>query len=136
MAFQYEFAFRPAVGQLTASGAPSLAEWRMAIGALIRHPDLPADAPLLLDLRSVDGLPRSRDGGIAVREWLQLVPARRVAFVAGRRTALQIASELWEDGRDGFEVFTGYKLALMWLVFNDSCTAPANCWRSRLLTPS
>ena len=136
MAFQYEFAFQPAVGQLTASGAPNLAEWRIAIGALIRHPDFPVDAPLLFDLRSVQGLPRSRDGCIAVREWLQLVPARRVAFVADRRTALSIASELWQDDRDGFEVFTEYKLALRWLVFEDSCTSPGNCWRSRLLTSS
>jgi hypothetical protein len=132
MPFEYEFAFRPAVAQLTVSGAPDLAEWRVAIGAIVRHPDLPVDAPLLCDLRHVRALPRNRDGRAAVQEWLELVPARRVAFVAGRSTAPRIAAELRRRSLAAFEVFTEYERALRWLVFHLSFDAVKKRSRTRL----
>jgi GrpB-like predicted nucleotidyltransferase (UPF0157 family) len=133
MPFYYEFAFRPAVVQLTASGAPDLAEWRAAMDALVRHPELPADAPLLCDLRYVRGLPRNRHARIAVRELLQLVPERRVAFVAGKRIAARLEAELSGQSRDAFEVFTAYEAALRWLVFEPSPNRESNGSRTRLV---
>jgi hypothetical protein len=132
MPFYYEFSFRPAVVQLTASGAPDLAEWRAAMDAL-GHPDLPAGASLLCDLRYVRGLPRSQRARPAVRELLQLVPERRVAFVAGKRIAARLESELSRNSRDAFEVFTDYEPALRWLVFEPSPNRVSNGSPTRLV---
>ncbi len=117
MPFECEIAVRPPVAQLTASGTPDLAEWGFAMGALVGHPQLPLNAPLLCDLRHVRRLPRTPEGRTAVEELLHLVPARRVAFVVRAKTASRIVSKRFTRNRCAFEVFTDYHRALRWLVF-------------------
>jgi hypothetical protein len=69
--FEHDIAFSPAMGQLTARGAPEAADWRTAIATLLHESNLPDRAPILCDVRAVTRLRRSVGG-----EVLRLVTRR------------------------------------------------------------
>lgn len=123
MPFEHEIALSPRIAQLTAYGDPDITEWRSAIRALVRDPELPRDASILCDLREVSMLPETQSGRPFSAELLDRLPNRPLALVVRAAAAQSLARQIPPTDRQEIQVFTEYRTALQWLVLQASTHA-------------